>query len=464
MAYSYVEYVGSGGFGPFSYASISLLDADTEAVSTQLKIYKNGVLLTFTTDYTINTGAETITTLGTILTTDLLRIVRDTKKDVRYVDYVDSTNVTAELLDLDSNQNFFIVQEAVDLQADAMVRGTDGNWAARKATIKNMAPGVDGTDGVNLNQLQAAIDGALPATLSGLGYAEYTGDSATVNFAIPAAISTITDPSDVEVFVNGLRQRPTTHYTIVSPNIVFSTAPTTGDNILFAWPEGVISGLVASNSVLTASIQDDAVTVAKIAQGSNGQVLATVGGATQWTGLDPTYISGFDTQVRTSSLNQMTTPSAPVSMAGQKLTLLATPTVSTDAVTKAYVDSVPPTVAATGAVVFTGNATTINGEYNGVGMSVGHFSLMIPLTQGANTFHFTANGSFTSSNPSDVVRVMVPDSDGVGYNSYQVSYTRSGGGNNIMTFTITKLGETAVGTAMELVTGGTVYCHFSRSN
>jgi hypothetical protein len=151
-------------------------------------------------------------------------------------------------------------------------------------------------------------------------------------------------------------------------------------------------------------------------------------------------------------------------MAGQKLTLLATPTGSTDAVTKAYVDAVPPTVAATGAVVFTGNATTINGEYNGVGMSVGHFSLMIPLTQGANTFYFAASGSFTSSNISNVVRVMVPDSDGVGYNSYQVSYTRSGAGNNIMTFTITKLGETAVGTAMELVTGDTVYCHFSRSN
>lgn len=463
MAYSYVEYVGSGGSGPFSYASISLLDADTEAVSTQLKIYKNGVLLTFTTDYTINTGAETITTLGTILTTDLLRIVRDTKKDVRYVDYVDSTNVTAELLDLDSNQNFFIVQEAIDLQTDAMVRGTDGNWAARGYSIKNMAPGVDGSDGVNLNQLQSAIVGALPATLSGLGYAEYTGDSSTVNFAIPAAISTITDPSDVEVFVNGLRQRPTTHYTIVAPNVVFSTAPTTGDNILFAWPEGVISGLIASNSVLTTSIQDDAVTVAKIAQGANGQVLATVSSNTAWTALDSTYISNFDTQVRTSRLDQMAAPTASVSAGNQKITLLATPTVNTDASTKAYVDTIPATVAGTGAVVFTGSSTIINGTFNGVGMNVGHFSLMIPILQSASTFYFTANGSFTSSLVSNSVRVMVPDSDGVGYYSYQVSYTRSGAGGNIMTFTITELGSTAVANAMTLINGGTVYCHFART-
>ena len=463
MAYSYVEYVGSGGSGPFSYASISLLDADTEAVSTQLAIYKNGVLLTFTTDYTINTGAQTVTTIAVVLSTDLLRIARDTKKDARYVDYVDSTNVTAELLDLDSNQNFFIVQEAIDLQTDAMVRGTDGNWAARGYSIKNLAPGVDGSDGVNLNQLQSAIVGALPATLSGLGYAEYTGDSATDNFAIPAAISTITDPSDVEVFVNGLRQRPTTHYTIVPPNVHFTTVPTTGDNILFAWPEGVISGLIASNSVLTSSIQDDAVTVAKIAQGSNGQVLATVSSATTWTPLDSTYISNFDTQVRTSRLDQMAAPTANVSAGNQKITLLATPTVSTDASTKAYVDTIPATVAGTGAVVFTGNTTAISGVYNGVGMNVGHFSLMIPLTQGASTFHFAANGSFTSSNTLDNVRVMVPDSDGVGYNSYLVSYSRTGAGGDIMTFSIAKLGETSVGTTMELVTGGTVYCHFSRT-
>lgn len=464
MAYSYVEYTGSGTTGPFSYASISLLDEDTEAVSTQLNIFKNGVLLTFTTDYTIDTGAETVTTVSTILSTDLLRIARDTKKDARYVDYVDSTNVTAELLDLDSNQNFFIVQEAIDLQTDSMVRGTDGNWAARKYVIKNLAAGIDGSDAVNLNQLQAAIVGALPATLSGLGYAEYTGDGSSVNFTIPTAISTITDPSDVEVFVNGLRQRPTVHYTIVPPNITFSTAPTLNDNILFAWPEGVIAGLIASNAVLTSSIQDDAVTVGKILQGSNGQVLATVSSATAWTTLNSTYISNFDTQVRTSRLDQMAVPTVSLSMDGEKIVSLGTPTVSTDAATKAYVDLIPPTVAATGAVVFTGDATTINGVYNGVGMSVGHFSLMIPLTQGAGTFYFAANGSFTSSNISDAVRVMVPDSDGMGYNSYLVSYSRSGAGNDVMTFTITKLGETSVGTVMELVTGGTVYCHFSRSN
>ena len=50
-------------------------------------------------------------------------------------------------------------------------------------------------------------------------------------------------------------------------------------------------------------------------------------------------ISDFDTQVRTSKLNQMAAPSADVSMATYKITNLGTPTSNTDASTKAYVDT-----------------------------------------------------------------------------------------------------------------------------
>lgn len=49
-------------------------------------------------------------------------------------------------------------------------------------------------------------------------------------------------------------------------------------------------------------------------------------------------ISDFDTQVRTNRLDQMAAPTAAVSLNGQKITNLATPTASGDATTKAYVD------------------------------------------------------------------------------------------------------------------------------
>jgi hypothetical protein len=50
-------------------------------------------------------------------------------------------------------------------------------------------------------------------------------------------------------------------------------------------------------------------------------------------------ISDFDTQVRTSRLDQMAAPTGSVSVNSQKITSLATPTVNTDAATKLYVDT-----------------------------------------------------------------------------------------------------------------------------
>ena len=50
-------------------------------------------------------------------------------------------------------------------------------------------------------------------------------------------------------------------------------------------------------------------------------------------------ISDFDTQVRTSRLDQMAAPTGSVSLNSQKITSLATPTVNTDAATKLYVDT-----------------------------------------------------------------------------------------------------------------------------
>lgn len=51
-------------------------------------------------------------------------------------------------------------------------------------------------------------------------------------------------------------------------------------------------------------------------------------------------ISDFDTQVRTSRLDQMAAPTAAVSMNSQKITSLSDPTSATDAATKQYVDNV----------------------------------------------------------------------------------------------------------------------------
>lgn len=50
-------------------------------------------------------------------------------------------------------------------------------------------------------------------------------------------------------------------------------------------------------------------------------------------------ISNFDAQVRTNRLDQLAAPTSALSVGGQRLTNVATPTASTDAVTKAYADN-----------------------------------------------------------------------------------------------------------------------------
>jgi len=56
--------------------------------------------------------------------------------------------------------------------------------------------------------------------------------------------------------------------------------------------------------------------------------------------LTASKVSDFDSQVRTSRLDEMTAPSAAVSLNSQKITNLATPTAGTDGVNKNYVDGV----------------------------------------------------------------------------------------------------------------------------
>ncbi len=85
------------------------------------------------------------------------------------------------------------------------------------------------------------------------------------------------------------------------------------------------------------------------ADGSNRQLLSTNGTGTlsfisliasDIPTLTASKISDFDTQVRTSRLDQMAVPTASVNLNSQKIINLATPTNATDAANKDYVDSV----------------------------------------------------------------------------------------------------------------------------
>lgn len=91
------------------------------------------------------------------------------------------------------------------------------------------------------------------------------------------------------------------------------------------------------NTAVTAASYGSASSVATFTVDQQGRLTAA---ATTSISITASQVSNFDTQVRTSRLDQMAAPTASVSLNSQKITSLATPTADTDAANKGYVDSV----------------------------------------------------------------------------------------------------------------------------
>jgi hypothetical protein len=94
----------------------------------------------------------------------------------------------------------------------------------------------------------------------------------------------------------------------------------------------ITSADLVDGTIVAADIADGTITAAKFVSDPYARANHT---GTQ----TASTISNFDTQVRTSRLDQMAAPTGSVSLNSQKITGLATPTDNTDASTKAYVDA-----------------------------------------------------------------------------------------------------------------------------
>ena len=103
---------------------------------------------------------------------------------------------------------------------------------------------------------------------------------------------------------------------------------------------GDVSGSGTTAIALTLASVGTAGTYAKVTTDAKGRVTSgTTLSATDIPALTAAKISDFDTQVRTSRLDQMAAPTATVSLNAQKIGNLADPTAAQDAATKAYVDA-----------------------------------------------------------------------------------------------------------------------------
>ena len=94
----------------------------------------------------------------------------------------------------------------------------------------------------------------------------------------------------------------------------------------------ITSADLVDGTIVATDIADGTITAAKLVSDPYARANHT---GTQ----TASTISNFDTQVRTSRLDQMATPTASVAMGAQKITGVADPTLAQDASTKAYVDA-----------------------------------------------------------------------------------------------------------------------------
>jgi hypothetical protein len=140
MANSFVRYTGNGSTTtysvPFSYRS-----------QDDVTVYLAGVA---TSAYTWNGAGTAITFSSAPASSIAIEIRRTTSQATKLVDYSSGSVLTENDLDTDSDQAFYMSQEAIDKAGDVIsLDSTDFQWDVQNKRLKNVANPTADTDAVN---------------------------------------------------------------------------------------------------------------------------------------------------------------------------------------------------------------------------------------------------------------------------------------------------------------------------
>ena len=167
MAYSFIYYTGDGATTDFTYSygyiSTSHVSVKIDGVLTTTYIWFSPTVIRFTT--APSSGA-------------LIFIYRSTSPGTRLVTYETGTTMTKVILEADSKQAFYLMQEALDGQSLFMTQDVaDSKWNANSKVIKNGATPTATTDITT----KGYVDDAITTQITAIGAGTVVGPVTTVS-------------------------------------------------------------------------------------------------------------------------------------------------------------------------------------------------------------------------------------------------------------------------------------------
>jgi len=151
MSFAINNYTGNGSTTTFSVTFPYITQS-------HVQVRLDNVLKTLGVHYTFPTSSTIQFTTAPANGVNI-NFKRSSNQSARLVDFQDGSTITESILDQDSNQMFYMSQEAIDSTAGVMALDGDNKWDATSKVIKNLASPVNDNDAVN----KAFITTNLPA-------------------------------------------------------------------------------------------------------------------------------------------------------------------------------------------------------------------------------------------------------------------------------------------------------------
>jgi hypothetical protein len=264
MSFAITRYTGDGTTPTFTIGFNYRDEGD-------IIVKVNGVTQTLDTHYKVTTGGTIIdfsqgtSPLGVPTNGYPILFQRSTSQTTRLVDYAAGSVFKEADLDTDSEQGFFMAQEAIDIANESITVDANNRWDAENKRIINVANPVDNNDAVN----KAFISTNLPNITTVAGIASDVTTVAGISSDVTAVAADATDIGTVATNISSVNTVATNIADVITVandlNEAISEIETAADDLNEAVSEIDTVAQNIANVNTVGGISSDVTTVAGIA-------------------------------------------------------------------------------------------------------------------------------------------------------------------------------------------------------